>query len=139
MAKPSNPVMFDMQELGYKTPCWIWQRGKNQYGYGTKYAHPKKMLAHRWLYEMSNGPMPKGRDLDHLCRNPACVRPDHMEPVPHCVNIRRGNNTKLSEVQVSAIRSDGGSNRNLAAKYGVHRSHISRIRSEKKWKVPNAK
>ncbi|WP_448223723.1 HNH endonuclease signature motif containing protein [Gordonia iterans] len=46
--------------------------------------------AHRVSWELKNGPVPEGLVLDHLCRNRACVRPDHMEPVPNRTNVLRG-------------------------------------------------
>ena len=36
------------------------------------------------------GPIPDGCELDHLCRNRACCNPDHLEPVTHLENVRRG-------------------------------------------------
>lgn len=36
------------------------------------------------------GSIPDGMVIDHLCRNRACVRPDHLEAVPQEVNVRRG-------------------------------------------------
>lgn len=36
-----------------------------------------------------NGPLPPGLELDHLCRNKSCVRPDHLEAVTHRENMRR--------------------------------------------------
>lgn len=47
-------------------------------------------MAHRWVWEWMVGPIPPGLDLDHLCRTPNCVNPDHLEPVAHIVNVRRG-------------------------------------------------
>ncbi|MFF1336357.1 HNH endonuclease signature motif containing protein [Streptomyces sp. NPDC058290] len=47
-------------------------------------------LAHRWAYRDSRGDIPDGLELDHLCRHPACVRPDHLDPVTHAENVRRG-------------------------------------------------
>ena len=35
------------------------------------------------------GPIPDGREIDHLCRNHRCVNPDHLEPVTHLENMRR--------------------------------------------------
>ena len=46
--------------------------------------------AHRVSWELLVGPIPEGLELDHLCRNHGCVNPDHLEPVTHAVNVRRG-------------------------------------------------
>ncbi len=45
---------------------------------------------HRLCWEVVNGPIPDGLTLDHLCRNRACVRPSHLEPVTLAVNKERG-------------------------------------------------
>jgi hypothetical protein len=42
------------------------------------------------LYELLVGPIPQGFDIDHLCRNRGCVRPDHLEPATRSENLRRG-------------------------------------------------
>lgn len=46
-------------------------------------------LAHRVAYETQVGPIPKGLEIDHLCRNRACVNVEHMEVVTHAENMRR--------------------------------------------------
>lgn len=53
----------------------------------------RRQAAHRYSWEEANGPVPEGLELDHLCRTPACVRPDHLEPVTHLENQRRGSVT----------------------------------------------
>lgn len=47
-------------------------------------------MLHRFTYEHWIGPIPRGLDLDHLCRNRQCVNPDHLEPVTKGENVARG-------------------------------------------------
>ena len=47
-------------------------------------------MAHRGVYTLLAGPIPEGMELDHLCRVPACVNPDHLEIVTHKENMKRG-------------------------------------------------
>lgn len=70
--------------------CWVW-RAANNGGYGRFQYYDKVAVAHRWAYEQMVGEIPDGLHLDHLCRNPSCVNPSHLDPVPSIVNIRRGN------------------------------------------------
>lgn len=44
---------------------------------------------HRVAYRLAKGPIPDGLHLDHLCRNPPCCNPDHLEPVTPAENNRR--------------------------------------------------
>lgn len=74
-----------------KTPdCWLWTGYKIR-GYGQTWDGKKKVLAHRFGYELFQGKIPKGLVLDHLCKNPACVRWDHLEPVTDAINNLRSN------------------------------------------------
>jgi hypothetical protein len=71
--------------------CWLWTGVKNKAGYGEHYyPYRRKAMAHRYIYELLVGPIPAGLPLDHLCRVPACVNPDHLEPVTVGENTRRG-------------------------------------------------
>jgi hypothetical protein len=72
--------------------CWEWIGSRNKKGYGSfrPTSRVSSVLAHRWIWEQVNGPIPEGKEIDHLCRNRACVNPGHLEPVSHLVNIRRG-------------------------------------------------
>src|SRR5262245_4781881 len=77
------------------TGCWMWTDRPNKDGYAT--IHPsrtrKTIYAHRFSYEHFRGPIPEGRELDHLCHDPnscnlgvscphrRCVNPWHQEAV----------------------------------------------------------
>jgi HNH endonuclease len=66
--------------------CWEWTGARQVRGYGEW----RRRLAHRVVYELLVGPIPEGLELDHLCRNPACVNPEHLDPVTHRENLARG-------------------------------------------------
>ena len=74
--------------------CWTWTAATAN-GYGAFYLgrsnkRVELMGAHRWSYLINVGPIPDGLVLDHLCRNPRCVNPEHLEPVTPQVNAERG-------------------------------------------------
>lgn len=69
--------------------CWLWT-GARRGGYGRIWQSGRIVSAHRVVFELIRGTIPKGLTLDHLCRTPACVNPAHLEPVTHQVNILRG-------------------------------------------------
>ena len=70
------------------TGCLNWIGAKNDSGYGLFY-HERLIRAHRWAYEQVYGPIPKELELDHLCRNRACVNWQHLESVTRSVNMLR--------------------------------------------------
>jgi hypothetical protein len=70
--------------------CWLWTAARSGDGYGHIKIDGRMMKAHRVAYEMAHGTIPEGLDVDHLCRQPLCVRPEHLEPVSRRTNILRG-------------------------------------------------
>ena len=75
--------------------CWLWTGSLDRTGYGefvvvgTRKGR-RKTGAHRFAWELDNGPIADGMELDHLCRVHSCVRPSHMELVTHRENVLRG-------------------------------------------------
>lgn len=72
-----------------ETRCWIWTGAMRKGGYGCLTIDSVVIAAHRYFYERYKGPIPDGLEIDHLCRTPACVNPDHMEAVTKLENMRR--------------------------------------------------
>ncbi len=73
--------------------CWLWT-GSTSRGYGQMWDGQRVRLAHIVAYELFNGPVLDGLELDHLCRVHACANPDHLEAVPHRENVLRGDATR---------------------------------------------
>lgn len=73
--------------------CWLWTGFTDTAGY-SRFSpgdgNRKTCHAHIFSYEHFIGPVPQGKELDHLCRIRRCVNPTHLEPVTHLVNMRRG-------------------------------------------------
>lgn len=67
--------------------CWVWV-GPTSDGYG-RFSLSKKLKvgAHRYSYELHKGPIQQGMVIDHLCRNRACVNPEHLSEKTNRENL----------------------------------------------------
>jgi hypothetical protein len=127
--------------------CWKWQAAKTQRGYG-RFRFPwGHQLAHRFSYELANGPIPEDMFVCHSCDNPSCVNPDHLFLGTHADNMvdmkakkrqARGaghGRAKLTADDVENIRanSENLSGRQLAGIFGVSNVTIARILNRTIW------
>jgi hypothetical protein len=131
---PDGPPWSEIAE------CWIWEGSFTPGGYGIMaegLSRRHVVMAHRWVYEQFVGPIPAGHELDHLCRNRACVNPAHLEPVVSAENVRRSRVAKLTPAQVVRIlerRRAGALQREIAAEFGISRPAVSLIVNGHTWR-----
>jgi hypothetical protein len=86
----TDPVARFWSYVGFTDCCWNWRGGANSKGYASFWLEGKTIMAYRYSYELLREPIPEGLHIDHLCRNPLCVNPDHLEPVTLAENVLRG-------------------------------------------------
>lgn len=88
---PKNAETFDDKwEVEPNSGCWLWTGSMGLAGYGRIKNAGRTMMAHRIMYTRMKGAIPRGLHLDHLCRTPLCINPDHLEPVTPSENVKRG-------------------------------------------------
>lgn len=94
--KPEHWASF-WSKVSSQGSCWVWTGYKERDGYGVFAVHisgTKKSIpfkVYRLSYTLIKGEIPKGMQIDHLCRNRGCLNPDHLEVVTCKENVLRGN------------------------------------------------
>lgn len=142
--------------------CWLWTAGCFTNGYGCFKYKGRSIKAHRYAYEIQNGPIPDGLKVLHECDNPPCIRGSHLFAGTDADNTddrdtkgrgvagrkygalypghsqgERNGNAKLDWDKVRMIRTAleaGSSNKELAAEYQVTTAAINQIKNKTKWK-----
>lgn len=148
-----KPLRERMEKYIARKPngCWEWTAFRTSLGYGKVRAggHAPRfgplLLAHRAMWEMTNGPIPAGLCVLHQCDNPPCVNPSHLRLGTKAENSReaverglmpRGNdrwNAKLTPKLVRQIRAAAGSQREIATHLGVSQQTVSKVRRGLSW------
>jgi hypothetical protein len=144
---------------GPQGECWVW-KGKlfHKKPYGQVQVDGKTRAAHRVAFELQKGPIPPGKQVCHTCDNPPCQRGDHLFTGTTQDNTAdkvsknrqaRGEtivanrrsyqrtehpNAKFTETQIIEIRASALSYGKLAAQYGVSKSTIAAIKTNRNWR-----
>lgn len=84
-----DPAVTFWARVAKNAECWEWQGAPNGAGYGTFNSNGRRDMAHRWAWTLAGRSLTPGLELDHLCRNRICVRPDHLEEVTSAENKAR--------------------------------------------------
>ena len=129
--------------------CWLWLAAKDKDGYGFFHLKGKLVKAHRFMWQLINGPIPLNNLICHHCDNPPCVRPDHLFAGTLQDNKddqkRKGRTTigernpsaKLTADQVREIRflaeTTNITQQALANKFGIQQAYVSRILRNHTW------
>lgn len=144
---------FDRSIPEPNTGCWIWLYASNDSGggYGSVNIGGKMRGAHRAAYECANGvKLDSAVYVCHRCDVSMCVNPAHLFLGTHLENmadcVRKGRNrfpvmvgedchkAKLTEADVTSIRTSSRPALQMAKEFGVSRDTIYAIRSGKTWK-----
>jgi hypothetical protein len=149
---PMNTHMIEGRHYEKRASgCWEWLQHRDRWGYGRVTVNYRGGLAHRWAYELANGPIPAGLYVCHTCDNPGCVNPAHLwlgTQADNCQDaVRKGRHVvlrgeaqggaKLNPTIISVCRHAyrmGVSQEFLAECFGVVQSTIQRAISGRRWK-----
>ncbi len=114
--------------------CWLWLGSLSRDGYAAC-KEPESNRAHRVYYIRMVGPIPTGKELDHLCVVRHCVNPAHLEAVTHLENHRRSRVGILTEADVIDIRRSNETTESLAERYGVAYITLYQARVGTSWRA----
>lgn len=139
--------------VGDADSCWGWNGSRHAFGYGFFVFRYEQLPAHRFSYELHNGPIPEGEGYHgtcvlHKCDNPSCCNPKHLflgtagDNVEDMVSKRRhafgekNGNSKITEADVLEIRRLGSMGMNaldIAKRYGLVEEYIRQIQKGANW------
>jgi hypothetical protein len=158
---PEGAFWGKVDRSGGDDACWIWTRFVDTPGYGALKVWGRKVLAHRYAYELHYGSIPKGKIVCHRCNQRLCVNPRHLyigtykdnyddmarsgnnypPPGPtkeeHRARGERNGRAELTEEEVLDIYrriSSGEKVSKIATAYGINRSIVSDIKRGRSWR-----
>jgi len=127
--------------------CWncISHKDKVRGGYKIFVRNKKRILIHRYIYEINFGKIPKGKIIRHKCDNPNCINPKHLILGTQKENMQdmkdrerslygiKNHKAKLTEKQAKEIYLLNFPYKEIAKKYKISKEAITSIKNDKNW------
>jgi hypothetical protein len=142
----NGPVPPHAPDVG---PCWVWRGEITAFGYGAFWHRRRSTGAHRFSYELANGPFPPEAFVCHRCDNRACVRPEHLFLGDATINMAdrdakrrqaRGvavgtaRMTDADVLRIFDLREIGLTQPDIAVEIGVSNQTVSNVLGRRGWK-----
>ena len=142
---------WDRVDIRNPFECWEWLGPRVPKGYGHfSISSIRDVIAHRYAWEVVNGPITNDLYVLHECDNRACCNPEHLWLGTQYDNVRdmlrkgrkndvsgiRNPRAKLNENDVLKIKqqiNDGIKGCAIALKFGVSHGTISAIKNHRSW------
>ena len=163
MTKSISPEQRFWNKVNKTDTCWLWTGYTLPFGHGQIHYLGRTVLAHRFSWELHNGPIPNGMNICHNCPdgldNPSCVRPDHLflgtqadnmadaakKGRTHHNGAGEGNspfgtehwNARLTDelvIKIIELRNHGMSYRAISDRFGFFPQSIGEICRGETWK-----
>lgn len=140
-------IVVDRCRRNDRTGCLVWQGGVQSKGYGTIRCNGKYEKTHRIAYLAAFGEIPDGMHVLHKCDNRRCCEPSHLFLGTNADNIedkmRKGRGGKklsyIDACEVLRLLSEGRRQSEIAGRFGVNQSLVSRIKQKRYWPYASAK
>jgi hypothetical protein len=144
-----HPIDRFWRKVAKGDGCWMWLGGRFDRGYGRFNPEGKiSVRAHRYAWEVTNGPIPDGLIVCHRCDVPLCVNPAHLFLGTHKDNAqdreRKGRGIygerhpraklgRLEVAEIRALRAQGLSYRAIGNRFGVTAEQAGNVARWRHW------
>ena len=130
-------TIYSLRFAELESGCFVpISHSLNTDGYFRKYINGKQQMFHRVIYELHNGPIPKGYEVDHMCRNRACCNVKHLRTLTRSEHLLHTNTTRYAKRHEAARLHWLDTNctgTELALKFGV--SFSAGCKWVRKWRT----